>query len=317
MSKLRVVAAATLAAVTGAACADSPMGPAAARSSAASIVATSNCVTMIAGQKATDGSICVTRDGDNLTLTYTAPTGVLLSSAHAWVGTAGSAVPTNKAGNVQNGQMPYTAGNINAATYSFTVTPPAGYDACADQLHVYAHAALSNGESATGLGSRVSPKGSWFMSHTIPAFDCAPVVEEPTVLTDETAFAMNDDATAFSALGINRWGWTNELKDGSYKLIAGQHTEVGTVTVSGSTVTISTAAGYYLGATHLYAGSTQLAQDCKTTGKDKIETCTATVAPGQYGRETTHDPLVTTVTYTGVTGSYFIAHAVVWGNFGK
>jgi len=187
------------------------------------------------------------------------------------------------------------------------------YDVIVKGGNGYNHYAYATGAgSEQGLVSPVNNGGNIpTISHV--NFCWTPAPDAP--MTSETAFARG--GTSFDQLGIARWGWTLPMVNGTVDLVAGQNTVVGSVTVNGSTVTYTTTAGFYLSETHLYAGSTQtpMRESC-TGGKTKVCTQVATVAPGQFGLQGTHD-LVTSVTYTNVTGSHFIAHAVVWGNFGK
>jgi hypothetical protein len=150
------------------------------------------------------------------------------------------------------------------------------------------------------------------------------------MVDNETAFAYGGDyANCFIDSGeFNRWGWTNgALSEGEYEFDiytgAGQcdlskGTLVGKLIVNYSNGTLTVTYGmtetsgftdelYTLTETHLYVGTDPYPTN---EGSGKL-----TVAPGQYGNQTTHDD-VTEYTYeiNGLSGEiYIIAHAVVNG----
>jgi hypothetical protein len=304
MTKLRVVLGAAIAALSATACADSPLTPSASTGGrvASAYLGTASVSTFggnIAANACSDISI--------------ASVGALQGKFEVEeVDGVWTIVDAESFGDDAFAGIQLTL-SADGKTLSFSANGLV-YDVIVKGGNGGNHYAYANGQgSDQGLVSPLNNGGKVpTISHV--NFCWTPASDEP--MTSETAFASG--GTPFSALGISRWGWTLPLANGTSDLIAGQNTKVGTVTVAGSTVTITTTAGYFISESHLYAGATQTPTRQECTG-GKVKTCTqvATVAPGQYGLQTAHDPMVTTVTYTNVTGSHFIAHAVVWGNFGK
>lgn len=315
--------------------ASEPESPLAARV----LIQGASCVTLLAGQTISVGSVCVAVAGDSAYVTYSTLDGWRLFETHLWAGTSLSGMPQNRAGNPQLGLFPYGASYATPTTTATIAVPLSlfGLDqsmqSCAAVTGYFVtHAVVKKqradgswqSETSYGEGTRLVQKGNWATWFGV-AFSCA--ADEPKVVSEETAFAWGGPVAACfigsDLLTTNRWGWTNgPLAEGDYTFDiyagAGQcdlskGTHVGTLTVSyhGSTATVSYVmfSGFTLSETHLYVGSDPLAStvDRRTGAKEY------TVAPGQYGNIHDLDAASSdTFVVGGLSGQiYVVAHAVV------
>lgn len=279
------------------------------------------CSTLYAGQTINAGSVCVSVEGQDLSVVYTTTGGWQMTEAHLWVGDSLATMPQTKTGNPQIGNFPYVSGDITGATsYTFNIplsSLSTGGDLCGQTFDVAAHAALrkSDGsggydtQTGWGAGSQINARGSWatYFTYTIT---CVTTPPPPSALTCETAFAYGD--TTFIQLGLtqSRWGWEiGPLAPGSYTqpIYAGaaqndtsKGSLAGSLSISydGFTATVSYAmsGGYVIDATHLYVGTSNV----------------STISPGQFGNlhllnNTTSD----TFSVGGFNGQpiYVVAHA--------
>jgi hypothetical protein len=304
------------------------------------VVQDASCVTLLAGQTTPAGSVCTVVDGDSVRVTYSTTDGWRIFETHMWAGTSFASLPVNKAGNPQVGLFPHAS--TQTGVTSVTVSLPLslfglsqGMASCAPvTAYVVAHAVVKKqrldgswqSETAYGEGTRLVQKGNWATWFSI-TLTCAQD-EPPQVATEETAFAFANDSLSMCFIGsdlltTNRWGWSNgPLVAGSYSfdLYAGagqcdrsKGTLVGSLGIlyngSTATVTYTMRPGFFLGETHLYAGTDALPSsiDRKTGAKEY------TVAPGQYGNIHDLDEASSdTYTITGLSGPIFVvAHAVV------
>lgn len=289
------------------------------------------------GQDNYAGKLIVSNDAENLYVTYRITAeNIVLNEAHLWVGGSLDNAPLNGQGVPVPGQFPYQATGIDATTYTFTVpfsvigiTDVDEY--CGANLYILAHAALSNGETAWSYGTSFSEwtgttRWGWYSVYVIDCDEGDPTPD----MTAQTAFAKggyvftteaksNPEGLPSLNLTKNRWGWAiNLVDDGSYlfDIYAGagrnyvsKGVKVGTLSVdmAGGIADVSYIIdpGFYLGEVHVYAGDLP----------------PATIAPGRYGHTAHLDPMSAlydasfTVSDTDGDGVWFIAHAVVFGNY--
>jgi len=291
-----------------------------------------SCMTLLAGQSITAGTVCAVVEGSNVKVTYTTTGGWLLYEAHLWAGLNLADMPQTNSGNPKIGNFPYNSAGLGGlTTYSFMV-PLATFGlsssatTCGDvTAYMVAHAVvkkqLADGsfqsETAYGEGTRLVAKGNWAMWFSV-ILTC--VDDKPKVSTCETAFAYSGNmATCFIGSGLvdtSRWGWFNgPVGPGSYTwdIYAGagqcdlsKGTKVGAlgVTYDGSTanVTYNMSPGFTMDETHLYVGAAPL----------PTKNGAYTVAPGQYGNiHTLTSSSSDTFNISGLSGSvYVVAHSV-------
>jgi len=289
--------------------------------------------TLWGGQTINTGTVTVSNDADNVYVTYTAADTWTISQIHLWVGSDLANVPSNNQGIPVPGHFPYNL-SFDPAVATYTVTIPFSTigipdvtQKCGANLYVVAHAVVSNGsQTETAFGGSVpvnvgTPGRWWYYGSYSICCDFG----TPVMGICQTAFAKggwvfttdaksNPERLPSLNLTKNRWGWAINVKgDGTrtYDIWAGaglnktsNGTKVGTltVTVSGSTVTVSYAlsTGYTMEEAHIYCG------DFKPT----------TLAPGQYGHTAYFDPhsgsysATFNVSDTNGDGLWIIAHAV-------
>jgi len=107
------------------------------------------CQKLIVGQEESDGTVCLTVDGDNLIVTYSPVTGLTYDEVHVWIG-------TEKPEETAPGQFPYTSNNgyceILDSGASAECTIPLselGDDLCSTPFYIASHAKLGE---PTGWG---------------------------------------------------------------------------------------------------------------------------------------------------------------------
>lgn len=280
------------------------------------------CQTLYAGQTINAGSVCVSVQGQDLSVAYTTTDGWQLTQAHLWVGDDLATMPQTKTGNPQIGRFPYHSGDISGATsYTFSIplaSLSADLDLCGHTFALAAHAALRkpNGsggyqtETGWGAGSPINDRGSWatYFTYTVVCEETPP---PPQALVCDTAYALGNKTFIDLGLTRSRWGWQNgPLGPGSYTqpIYAGaaqNDTSKGAlvgqlgIVYDGASVTVSYSitGGYVLDVTHLYVGTSNV----------------GTISPGQYGN--THDlDNATSDSFTvgGFHGEpiYVVAHGV-------
>lgn len=295
----------------------------AARQNAVTYSEGTQCSTLYAGQTINAGSVCVSVEGQDLTVAYTTTGGWQLTVAHLWVGDDLSTMPQTKTGNPQIGKFPYASGDITGATsYTFSIplsSLSTSLDLCGHTFDIAAHAGLQKPDGSGGYqtqtgwgdGTQINSRGSWATYFTYTVTCTTPPPPPPSGLTCDTAFAFGD--TTFIQLGLtqSRWGWeSGPLSPGTYTqpIYAGaaqNDTSKGslagqlTIVYDGSSATVSYAMndGYVMDETHLYVGTSNI----------------GTISPGQFGNSHTLDN-ATSDSYTvdGFSGQpiYVVAHAV-------
>ncbi len=170
-------------------------------------------VTLWAGQNIDAGTVTVSSDGENLTVTYETKDGWELTETHLY---AGLVAPTNSA----PGQFPYKHEDLGGVTTDTYVIPLAGIAeglGCGDILYIAAHAALQKlvgydpdtGEpiyqTETGWGEGDPFGRGWAMSFWVelPCDDPGGGGD----LSCETCWAFGPHELRDLPGFPNRWGW--------------------------------------------------------------------------------------------------------------
>jgi hypothetical protein len=121
---------------------------------------TSTVVELVAGQNMNAGTVTVSNDANNLTVTYSTANGWTMSEVHLYVGDC-ALIPTNGPGNPVPGHFPYSANLNNAQQYTVTI-PLSQLGNC---FCVAAHAIVSSAgggtQTAWGAGTRFVDRGNW------------------------------------------------------------------------------------------------------------------------------------------------------------
>lgn len=123
------------------------------------------CTDLVAGQSTTVGTVCVTDDGEELSVTYTTTDGWSLVETHLDVADHADDLARNKRGNPKVGH--FAQQQVHAPSLStYTYTRP--LDGFGDALAIAAHAVVELGEeddaiteSAWGDGDRFVTQGNW------------------------------------------------------------------------------------------------------------------------------------------------------------
>ncbi len=292
---------------------------------------------LTAGQHTVVGTVTVWNDTDTIYVRYDIDTeanpSLTFGTLHVWVGTDLTNLPTNPQGIPVPGQFCQADGGqcfdaTGLTSHTFRIpfaelALPDISNACGQDLYVFTHAEISNGETAWGgnVSVNVDEPGRWYYygQYTI----CCPS-NPPVIDTCETAFAKggwvwttqrksNPENLPSLELTRNRWGWAiNLMAPGSYvyDIYAGaglndtaRGAYVGTLYVdwngTNATVKYELSGPEYLAEVHLYAG-------------DHSPT---TIAPGQYGYLDAPDSATYTfnvpLTDPDGDGVWLVAHAVV------
>jgi len=131
------------------------------------------CQTLIVGQKATDGQVCLTVSDGNLIVKYGPATDVTYEEVHVWVGTG---VPPTTA----PGQFPYTTGNgyceiVDDGESAICTIPLDKIEGnlCDTTFSIATHADVGN-ETGWGDGDCIDSECHPWASYSTFKFDCAP-----------------------------------------------------------------------------------------------------------------------------------------------
>ena len=81
------------------------------------------CVDLMAGQFDKAGTVCITNDFTNLTVTYQLEGNWQFGEVHLWAGTNTSDMPQNRNGSPKIGQFPYVDSNLDGQTSKTFVIP--------------------------------------------------------------------------------------------------------------------------------------------------------------------------------------------------
>jgi hypothetical protein len=145
------------------------------------VCGTPTVVELIAGQYSDAGTVTVSNDANNLTVTYSTTGGWSLRELHLYVGDC-ALIPKNGSGNPTPGRFPYSVNLNGALTYSFTI-PLTNLPNC---FCVAAHAVVSNSrggtETAWGAGTRFVNQGNWATYFSACKQNCTPVCITPPSL---------------------------------------------------------------------------------------------------------------------------------------
>ncbi len=122
-------------------------------------------VNLIAGQHTRIGTVDAAISGTSMTVTYTCTEeGWNLYEIHFHVANSVDDIPASKKGNPKVGKFMEKFEDLDTDTYSFVVDV-SDLD-LESTLYFAAHAAVSNGETAWGEGTRFVQKGNWAMYFT-------------------------------------------------------------------------------------------------------------------------------------------------------
>ena len=122
-------------------------------------------VNLIAGQHTRIGTVGAAVSGTSMTVTYTCTEeGWNMYEIHFHVANSVDDIPANKKGNPKVGKFMEKFEDLDTDTYSF-VFDVSDLD-LESTLYFAAHAAVSNGESAWGEGTRFVQRGNWAMYFT-------------------------------------------------------------------------------------------------------------------------------------------------------
>lgn len=136
-----------------------------------------SCAVLFAGQDSPVGKVCVTYSEDiGVTIDYSLDQGFGLDEVHAWAGTDLLHMPQTGSGNPRPGRFPAAAdrlGGLQGHSVTIALTDLViDADNFCGNLHIAAHAALSNGESAWAGEARVTDKGSWATYFVVHVKNC-------------------------------------------------------------------------------------------------------------------------------------------------
>lgn len=281
-------------------------------------------------QTVNPGNLIIGNDEDNLYVTFEATGTWAFASLYLYVGS-----PENVPGEINNdGTGHFSPWNFPIGEWYFSGTQYETFIISLEELDEcfivvgYSNAEnLTTGEEALVYGKSNFKSSGYYMDYCLQ--ECAP----PPSIGSETCFAYGDQyAYCFrdfkkkngqynpggsAKKNYSRWGWTNEIAEGSYNFEvwagAGQcdltkGTLVGHLAIEyyspTATVTYNMIPGYVLTETHLYIGDEAIPK--KNNNKP-------TLAPGQYPYKHGNLGNATTDTYTvnGLSGDiWVIAHGV-------
>jgi hypothetical protein len=128
-------------------------------------------VPLLAGQTINSGSVAVTNDGENLTVTYSTIDGWKMTEIHLYVGEYEYA-PQNNGGNPQPGKFPYKENFSGGVTEYSKVIPMNTLPEC---FIVAAHAVVRNGSGNTETGWAQGtgfPGNNWGMYFDYCSSEC-------------------------------------------------------------------------------------------------------------------------------------------------
>lgn len=259
--KTRIITLATILIITlFSSCSDSTVST---TSDSTTTSSSSDCAVvypLLAGQHINAGNITITNDDDNIYVTYNTTGGWVINETHLYVGTL-DGLPTNGAGNPQIGLFPYNDTHDGVTTYTITVPITEGMSC----YIVAAHASV------------------------------ALLDDNGNVIQTETAWSDGNDINEGGSWATySDYCLTNccDIEDVVYEYYAGQTIDVGNLTVTNDEtnlyVTFNYENGWVAGQTHLYVGSVD---GLPVNGS-------GTPIPGHFPYATTHDPMVTSYTYT-------------------
>lgn len=298
--------------------------------------------TFWAGQTDSAGYVTVSNDAENLYVEVFSTNGFqsVDENIKMWLGGDLLLLPRAGSGAPVNGQFPYKV-TVDGNTHTFTIPlqDVPDYDAtvCGEQaIYVVVHGDVissdaNGGTAETAFSGDIAGDGNrwWFYSAFVP--QCCDNEEPDPEYELETAFAYGDyvfatelkgkragannpDDLEYLNLTKNRWGWANNLTEGTYEFdiwaAAGLNNTdngylVGTASVevssTGVDVSYNLESGYVMEEIHAYVS----------------DVTPTTIAPGQYGLTDYFDPMVDNAAYsfdvvdTDGDGIWLILHAVV------
>jgi hypothetical protein len=230
------------------------------------------CADLIAGQFTPVGNVCVTDDGTQLVVTYTADLNYSFTAIHFWYGVNPALIPQNKQHNPQPGQFPYVFSFTTPMTFfSFNVPYPGGLWDCSQPFAIAAHAVFGT-ETAWGAGTPINPgQGSW------GTFSC---IQVQCYITQDVCTIYGDNETGWGGTtggpgngcqgngGGGWWFYYDNILGGNQDIWAGQTMDAGYVYYDGTNIVIVLEDGWEL--------RPDLTQTVKIGYYDAIPTCRPT-----------------------------------------
>lgn len=221
--------------------------------------ACSETYTLYAGQTINVGDLEVSNDNDSIYVTYTVTGGWELVETHLYVGDM-SGLPANKAGNPKIGNFPHKSNHSGVTSFTYAVA----IDPSMSCYIVAAHASVQKVQNGTVVQSETA----W---------------SEGAPLTSKGSWATFSDYCLLDCC---------QIQTVQFDMFGGQAIPVGTLDVTNDAtnlyVTYTYTGGWSAEETHLYVGA---ASGLPKNGAN-------TPVPGQFPYKTTHNPTVTSYTYT-------------------
>ncbi len=157
------------------------------------------CVDLIAGQSMDVGEVCVSDDGDTMTVEYTTDDGWQLVETHLHVAGEEADIPQNRKGNPKIGHFEHSDPHAWTDAYSYTFPlPDSGGD---DEWAIAAHAVVEKVDTSVELDAA----GRWATGYS--AFDQGDRTDGSDVLAERSdpanaLVADSETATNFASLGF-------------------------------------------------------------------------------------------------------------------